>query len=83
MDLAAGGLHLLARFPEAPDDGTLVRRANAAGLTPTALSSLSIAHDCGQGLLLSFTNVPETAATEVAGRLAAALAPVFAPVATG
>ena len=79
LELAAGGMHLLARFPEAPDDGTLVRRAAAAGLAPTALSSLSLAHDCGQGLLLSFTNVPEPAATEVAGRLAAALAPVFTP----
>jgi GntR family transcriptional regulator/MocR family aminotransferase len=57
VELAAGGMHLLARFPGADDDTVLVKRALAAGLAPTALSSLSMAHDAGQGLLLSFTNV--------------------------
>ena len=71
--LDAGGLHLLARFRDAPDDGTLVRRAAASGLAPTALSSLALAHDCGQGLLLSFTNVPEDAAPGLAERLAGVL----------
>jgi GntR family transcriptional regulator/MocR family aminotransferase len=73
VELEAGGMHLLARFPGAADDGTLARRAAAAGLAPTALSSLVLAHDCGQGLLLSFTNAPEDAAEALARRLAEAL----------
>jgi len=73
IELAAGGMHLLARFPGATDDGMLARRAAAAGLAPTARSSLAVAHDCGQGLLLSFTNIPEDAAAAMAGRLAGAL----------
>ncbi|MGA3400786.1 MAG: PLP-dependent aminotransferase family protein [Acetobacteraceae bacterium] len=73
LELEAGGMHLLARFPGAADDGTLARRAAAAGLAPTALSSLALAHDCGQGLLLSFTNVPEDAAEALSRRLAGAI----------
>ncbi len=73
VELEAGGMHLLARFPDVPDDGTLARRAARIGLAPTALSSLVMAHDCGQGLLLSFTNVPEEAAPNLVHRLAAAL----------
>lgn len=75
LEMEAGGLHLLARFPDGPDDGTLVRRSAAAGLAPTALSSLALAHDCGQGLLLGFTNVPEDAALGLAERLAAVAGP--------
>ena len=73
VELEAGGMHLLARFPNGEDDGTLVRRAIAAGLQPTALSTLALAHDCGQGLLLSFTNVRESEAAGLVQRLAAAL----------
>jgi GntR family transcriptional regulator/MocR family aminotransferase len=73
LELEAGGMHLLARFPGAADDGTLARRAAAAGLAPVALSSLAMAHDCGQGLLLSFTNVPEGDADALAERLRVAL----------
>lgn len=73
VELEAGGMHLLARFSEAVDDGALVRRARAAGLAPTALSGLASAHDCGQGLLLGFTNIPEVDADAIAERLAAAL----------
>ncbi len=75
LELQAGGMHLLARFPGAVDDGELARRAAAAGLAPAALSSLSIAHDCGQGLLLGFTNVPEEDAPELARRLAEVVYP--------
>jgi GntR family transcriptional regulator/MocR family aminotransferase len=74
IEMAAGGMHLLARFPGAPDDGTLARRAAAAGLAPTALSSLALAYSAGQGLLLGFTNVAETEAAARARRLAAAIA---------
>lgn len=73
LELEAGGMHLLARFPGAADDGTLARRAAAAGLAPTALSSLAMAHDCGQGLLLSFTNVPEGDAEALTRRLRTAI----------
>jgi GntR family transcriptional regulator / MocR family aminotransferase len=74
LELEAGGMHLLARFPGAADDGTLVRRAAADGLAPTALSALAVGHDCGQGLLLGFTNVPEGEAEALALRLAVAVA---------
>lgn len=73
LELEAGGMHLLARFPGAADDGTLARRAAAAGLAPAPLSSLAVAHDCGQGLLLGFTNVAERDADALARRLLAAL----------
>ena len=73
LELAAGGMHLLARFPEAEDDVTLARRAAEAGLAPTALSGTAMAHDCGQGLLLSFTNVAEADAPALVQRLAAAI----------
>jgi GntR family transcriptional regulator / MocR family aminotransferase len=70
---AAGGMHLLARFPSAADDTELVRRCAAAGLAPSALSPLAMAHDCGHGLLLGFTNVAAEDAAAVAARLAGAV----------
>ena len=73
IELAAGGMHLLARFTGTMDDGTLARRAAEAGLGPTALSALAIAHDCGQGLLLGFTNIAESDAMALARRLRAAI----------
>lgn len=73
IELEAGGMNLLARFPGAADDSVLARQAAAAGLAPTALSGLAMAHDCGQGLLLSFTNVPEHEAEAVVARLGSAL----------
>jgi len=73
VELAAGGMHLLARFAGTIDDGTLARRAAQAGLGPTALSNLAIAHDCGQGLLLAFTNVAEPDAMALVRRLREAI----------
>jgi GntR family transcriptional regulator/MocR family aminotransferase len=73
VELESGGMHLLARFPGAADDGTLARRAAAAGLAPSTLSALTLGHDCGQGLLLGFTNVPEDMAEPLVQRLAAAI----------
>jgi GntR family transcriptional regulator/MocR family aminotransferase len=70
IELEAGGMHLLARFPGATNDGVLARRAAKAGLAPTALSSLTIAHDCGQGLLLNFANLPTEATADAVRRLA-------------
>jgi GntR family transcriptional regulator/MocR family aminotransferase len=73
VELASGGMHLLARFPGMADDGALAKRAAQAGLAPSALSSLAMAHDAGQGLLLSFTNVAAAEADPLAARLAAAI----------
>jgi GntR family transcriptional regulator/MocR family aminotransferase len=73
VETPAGGLHLLTRFPGGEDDGVLAKRALAAGLEPTALSSLAMAHDCGQGLLLGFANLPAADAAAVVARLRAAL----------
>jgi GntR family transcriptional regulator/MocR family aminotransferase len=69
IELQAGGMHLLARFPDGEGDTRLVERANAAGLWPVALSPWRIEHDCGQGLLLNFTNTPRETAIEMAMRL--------------
>ena len=66
----AGGMHLLARFPAAADDGILARRAAQIGLAPAALSGLALVHDCGHGLLLGFTNLPESEAPAMVERLA-------------
>jgi GntR family transcriptional regulator/MocR family aminotransferase len=70
VELASGGMHLLARFPEAEDDTVLARRAGRVGLAATALSSLAMAHHAGQGLLLSFTNVAAGEADGLVGQLA-------------
>jgi GntR family transcriptional regulator/MocR family aminotransferase len=73
VEMAAGGMHLLARFAGAAEDATLVKRALEAGLAPSALSSLAIARDCGQGLLLGFTNIPSIEASDMVARLAASM----------
>jgi GntR family transcriptional regulator / MocR family aminotransferase len=73
VELASGGMHLLARFPGAADDSVLAKRAAAAGLAPSALSPLTMAHDAGQGLLLSFTNVAPADANVLVSRLAAVI----------
>nr|WP_294514274.1 PLP-dependent aminotransferase family protein [uncultured Rhodopila sp.] len=73
VDTRPGGMHLLARFPGADDDSTLAKRAAAAGLGPIALSGLTMAHDCGQGLLLGFANLPVAEAETVVARLLAAI----------
>jgi GntR family transcriptional regulator/MocR family aminotransferase len=79
VEMAAGGMHLLLRFAGPHDDSALVKRAAAAGLAPTTLSSYAMAHDCGQGLLLSFTNIPVESAPSIAARLREALGPDAEP----
>jgi GntR family transcriptional regulator/MocR family aminotransferase len=69
VEMAAGGMHLLLRVAGSVDDKTLVRRAAAAGLAPAPLSAQAMAHDCGQGLLLSFANIPAEAAAALVARL--------------
>lgn len=73
IELKAGGMHLLARFPNCQSDTAFVERANAHGLAPVALSPWRIEHDCGQGLLLNFTNIPCEAAFEMVLRLKRAI----------
>ena len=73
LELQAGGMHLIARFPDGRDDVELVRRALMHDLAPSALSSLTAEHACDGGLLLSFTNIQATEAPAVATRLAAAI----------
>lgn len=71
IDLApsAGGLHILARFPKATDDVDLANRALKIGLGPSPLSRQSLEHHAASGLLLSFTNVAESKADDIAQAL--------------
>jgi GntR family transcriptional regulator/MocR family aminotransferase len=73
LQLQAGGMHLLARFPGCKSDVDWVACAAAHGLAPVALSKWRVEQDCGQGLLLSFTNIPPQNARESAVRLQQAL----------
>jgi GntR family transcriptional regulator / MocR family aminotransferase len=73
LQLQAGGMHLIARFTDSPDDAELSRRAVSQGLAPVALSSLTVQHPYGTGLLLGFTNIPATEALAAAERLAKAI----------
>ena len=73
VELSAGGMHLLIRLPDGTDDGDAARRAGRMGMAPAALSSLSIAHHPGHGLLLGFTNVAEENAEAMVARLVAAI----------
>jgi GntR family transcriptional regulator/MocR family aminotransferase len=78
IELQAGGMHLLARFPEGPSDVQLAERAIAHGLGPSPLSMMQIEQDRGQGqgqgLMLNFANIPEDQALEMAQRLKKAIA---------
>ena len=69
IELQLGGMHLLARLPSAAPDTALVRLAEMHGLAPAALSPLSVEHDCGPGLLIGFTNIPQEHASDVARAL--------------
>jgi DNA-binding transcriptional MocR family regulator len=60
-------------LPDGVDDGDVARRALTAGLAPTGLSGLSIAHDAGRALLLGFTNVREEDAAGLVARLIAVI----------
>jgi len=69
LQLQAGGMHLLARFSSCENDLEWVARAVAQGLQPAPFSEWRVERECGQGLLLSFTNIPPQDAREVALRL--------------
>jgi GntR family transcriptional regulator / MocR family aminotransferase len=73
VGLQSGGMHLLARPSGGVRDTMLVQLAEMQGSAPAALSPLSMDGDCGQGLLLSFTNVPLEHAWGVAQALRRAI----------
>lgn len=69
-----GGLHVLGRFAGLGDDFELARRAVQVDLKPTPLSGQYLAPGADQGLLMSFTNVPEDRADQIVASLARAIA---------
>ena len=73
FDLPAGGLHIIARFPNHGADKALSARAARHGLATGPLSAQSVKYKAGEGLLLSFTNIPEKDADALAARLKRAL----------
>jgi GntR family transcriptional regulator/MocR family aminotransferase len=66
LPLRAGGLHMLAHFRNCEDDTGLAERALRLGLKPSSLSGQTMRHDAGRGLLMCFTNVPESKAEDTA-----------------
>ncbi|VVE24116.1 DNA-binding protein [Pandoraea morbifera] len=68
----AGGMHLLGWLEAHRQDRDLCRAALAQGLAPGALSFFSVARTMPPALVMSFTNVPQTQAADVAQRLARA-----------
>jgi GntR family transcriptional regulator/MocR family aminotransferase len=73
IELQSGGMHLLARPRGNASDSELAGLAERHDLAPSPLSAYAIAADCGPGLLLSFTNVPEAEAGAAARALYAAI----------
>jgi GntR family transcriptional regulator/MocR family aminotransferase len=73
VELQAGGMHLLGFLPNNERDVEVAERAQSRGLGPTALSPWRMESDGAQGLLLSFTNIPEQSAAREAKRLERAL----------
>ncbi len=74
-----GGLQLLALCPDGTRPGwdlAAVRRAEAAGLGPAALSAQFLGPPRAQGLLLGFTNIAETDAAPIAAALRRAVGPI-------
>jgi len=69
VELKPGGMHLVVQCPGHADDVELAKLAQAAGLAVEPLSSRAIEYPCGPALLLSFTNVAETDATDLCRRL--------------
>lgn len=63
--MQAGGLHILARFRRHGSDVDLADRAFRHDLMPHPLSRQSIEHDAGQGLLMSFTSIPEQESLDI------------------
>ena len=68
-----GGMHLIARLGRGLHDVELAKPARAYGFAVEALSRRAMTHECGQGLLLGFTNVAESDARNVCERLRLAI----------
>ncbi len=77
LELQAGGMHLLLRLAAPVRDVRVADAARAAGLAVQALSPLAMAHDCGPGVLLGFTNIAEADAPRAAQLLARAICGVL------
>ncbi|HXS07338.1 MAG TPA: PLP-dependent aminotransferase family protein [Rhizomicrobium sp.] len=78
VTLPAGGLHIVARFPNRGADKALAARCAAHGLAASQLSAQFIKYGAGkygagEGLLLSFTNIAEKDAPALVARLKQAL----------
>jgi GntR family transcriptional regulator/MocR family aminotransferase len=73
IGLQSGGMHLLARPAGEASDTELARLAERHGLAPSPLSAHALTADSGQGLLLSFTNIPEGQADSSAQALLRAI----------
>ncbi|WP_210190272.1 hypothetical protein [Bradyrhizobium sp. NAS96.2] len=69
-------MHLLLRFMGRVQDARLAQLARIDGFGAEPLSSRSVRHDCGQGLLVGFTNAAEADAPAIARRLRRAIEPV-------
>ncbi len=65
----AGGMHLLGWLEPHRNDRAMCLTALEHGLAPGALSFFSVARALPPALIMSFTNVPETLADDVAQRL--------------
>ncbi|VVE27108.1 GntR family transcriptional regulator [Pandoraea communis] len=68
----AGGMHLLGWLAPHRHDRALCRTAFRHGIAPGALSFFSLTRQLPPALVMSFTNVPEALAGDVAQRLARA-----------
>src|SRR5262249_19141910 len=73
VELKPGGMHLIARLARGLHDVELANLAQAGGLAVDPLSRRAMTHDCGQGLLIGFTNVAESEARAVCERLRLAI----------
>jgi GntR family transcriptional regulator/MocR family aminotransferase len=69
VELRPGGMHLIARLAHGLHDIELANLAQARGFAVDALSRRAMTHDCGQALLVGFTNVAESEARAVCERL--------------
>lgn len=76
-------MHLLARPSGNISDVELVALAEARGLSPSPLSVHGLSSVCGCGLLLSFTNIPQTEAAAAARVLYEAIGSRLVPHAGG
>lgn len=69
----AGGMHLLGWLETHRNDRAIGQIARRYGLAPAALSLFSVARPLPPALVMSFTNVPEALADDVAQRLSRAI----------